>query len=46
MTQAAFQMSQKFSITAHNNVNNLPAQDDMIKDGIFLDALLSLLITL
>lgn len=45
MTQAAFPMSQKFSIIAHDNVNNLPAQDDKIKDGIFLYAPLPLLIT-
>lgn len=45
MTQAAFPMSQKFSSIAHRNVNNLSAQDDMIKDGNFLNVLLSLPIT-
>lgn len=45
MTQATFPMSQKFSIIAHHNSNNLPAQHDMIKDGIFLCVPLSLLIT-
>lgn len=46
MTQATFPMSQKFSIVTHHNGNNLPAQDDIIKDGIFLYVPLSLLITL
>lgn len=46
MTQAAFPVSQKFSIITHHNGDNLPAQDDIIKDGIFLYVPLSLLITL
>lgn len=46
MTQAAFPMSQKFSSTAHCNVNSLPVWDDVIQDGNFLNVLLFLLITL
>lgn len=46
MTQVLFPVTQKLSSVAHHNANHLPVQDDTIKHGNFLNALLSLLITL